>query len=796
MDSATLLNAKLLPVSIRSAALNKRAGRRPAAAARRPVALCRPEIPGLAPRWRRLRPRRTRPLARPHAPCCRRALPGFARLVFVNGRPLPALSDPTVPAADAAATPLVPERTRHERFGWLNDAFATDVARLTVSGDAAAGNAFSPPWPAPRARPCIRASRSRVGEQASLTLVERHLGSVGAEGIINVAVQIHAGAGSQVRHLRWQQLADDAQFLDTTAGRAGSRRPLPARACCSWARARPAARCAPRCMARARTSRCRASASPAASTCWIIRCWSITSPRTPPARRCCVPSRATAAQDRLAQPRGGGAAAPAAAVLEQSLKGLLDGARRRDRPATAAGDPHRRGARQPRRDHRRAGREHALLPAVARPRPGHGARHAGMGLPRRRHPPHRPMPCCGAAAERGAGSHAWQRGRAGDPAMSALRRPAHRPTTWPGCAVRISRSCRSRSTAGRWPTSTMAPRRSARSAVIDAVDALRDASACQRAPRRAHAEPAGHRCLRGGARARAPLPERGVHARDHLRARHHRGHQPGGAELGTQPARPGRRDHRLGAGAPRQPRALADGWPRPPARACASCPSTTTGRSASRPSRRCSTSAPGWWRSRMFPTRWAPWCRVQRVIDAAHHARRAGAGRWRPGRGPCAGRRARAGLRFLLLLRPQAVRTHRHRRALRARSAARRHAALAGRRRHDPHRVASNAAPGTTCPTSSRPARPTSAAPSALRPPWTTWKRSASSRLPRHEHALLSAATAALMRIPGVHIHGTADDKAARAVVHARRACIRTTSAPSSTTRAWPSAPAITAPCR
>jgi len=29
-----------------------------------------------------------------------------------------------------------------------------------------------------------------------------------------------------------------------------------------------------------------------------------------------------------------------------------------------------------------------------------------------------------------------------------------------------------------------------------------------------------------------------------------------------------------------------------------------------------------------------------------------------------------------------------------------------------------------------------------------------------HEHELLAAATAALMRIPGVHIHGTAEDKA------------------------------------
>jgi cysteine desulfurase/selenocysteine lyase len=33
--------------------------------------------------------------------------------------------------------------------------------------------------------------------------------------------------------------------------------------------------------------------------------------------------------------------------------------------------------------------------------------------------------------------------------------------------------------------------------------------------------------------------------------------------------------------------------------------------------------------------------------------------------------------------------------------------------------------------------------------------------LAAHEHQLLTAATAALMRIPGVHIHGTAPDKAA-----------------------------------
>jgi Fe-S cluster assembly protein SufD len=55
-----------------------------------------------------------------------------------------------------------------------------------------------------------------VAASADLVLVERHLGGVGSEGIVNLAVQVHAGAGSRVRHLRWQSLAADAQFLDTT----------------------------------------------------------------------------------------------------------------------------------------------------------------------------------------------------------------------------------------------------------------------------------------------------------------------------------------------------------------------------------------------------------------------------------------------------------------------------------------------------------------------------------------------------------------------------------------------------
>ena len=66
--------------------------------------------------------------------------------------------------------------------------------------------------------------------------------------------------------------------------------------------------------------------------------------------------------------------------------------------------------------------------------------------------------------------------------------------------------------------------------------------------------------------------------RDHLRARHHRGHQPGGQELGREEHRRGRRDHRHPPGAPRQHRALAAARPARRARSSASSRWTTRAR--------------------------------------------------------------------------------------------------------------------------------------------------------------------------------------------------------------------------
>ncbi len=212
MDSATLLNAKLLPVSIRSAALNKAlaAGLPPprddlwryadlrflASAALAPVAAQAAD--GLAAEVAPLLPPR---------------LGGHTRLVFGNGRLIQSLSDPC-PALDADTTPLVPDRTRHERFGWLNDAFAVDVARLNVTAAANLDVIFAA-TPGPTRQAVYPRLELAVAAGTELSLVERHVGTTGAQGLINAAMQVHAGAGSTVRHLRWQTLAQDAQLLDT-----------------------------------------------------------------------------------------------------------------------------------------------------------------------------------------------------------------------------------------------------------------------------------------------------------------------------------------------------------------------------------------------------------------------------------------------------------------------------------------------------------------------------------------------------------------------------------------------------
>jgi Fe-S cluster assembly protein SufD len=108
----------------------------------------------------------------------------------------------------------VPDRTRHERFGWLNDAFATDVARLAVAGAQQLEVVFAATAGTTRQAVYPRLEVVAAAD-ADLVLLERHVGTTGAQGIVNAAVQLYAGARSRVRHVRWQALAEDAQLLDT-----------------------------------------------------------------------------------------------------------------------------------------------------------------------------------------------------------------------------------------------------------------------------------------------------------------------------------------------------------------------------------------------------------------------------------------------------------------------------------------------------------------------------------------------------------------------------------------------------
>ena len=125
------------------------------------------------------------------APVLPARLPGFTRLVLHNGRLVASLSDPC-PALSSDATPLVPARTRHERFGWLNDAFATDVARLVVDGHAQIELviAATPGAIAQATHPRVEVS---LRDNAGLVLVERHVGSLGEDSLVNVAVQFMKG---------------------------------------------------------------------------------------------------------------------------------------------------------------------------------------------------------------------------------------------------------------------------------------------------------------------------------------------------------------------------------------------------------------------------------------------------------------------------------------------------------------------------------------------------------------------------------------------------------------------------
>ncbi len=151
---------------------------------------------------------------------------GFARQVFLDGQFAAALSAPAAAAnvfsslsSSAAATHALTaeERATDQRFALLNEAFATDGARIQVradqpghrlelvfvaSAEAASGTSY------PRLEVQLQAG-------ASLELLERHVSAQAAGSFVNSAVRIELERGATLKHYRLQELSGSSILFDT-----------------------------------------------------------------------------------------------------------------------------------------------------------------------------------------------------------------------------------------------------------------------------------------------------------------------------------------------------------------------------------------------------------------------------------------------------------------------------------------------------------------------------------------------------------------------------------------------------
>jgi Fe-S cluster assembly protein SufD len=134
-------------------------------------------------------------------------LPGFERLVFVDGRRR-ARGDERL-TADAAIT-----WPAEQRLGLLCDMFASDVATFRARGAMAIELIFVTTENATGAAVYPRV-QVRVERGSTLQLVERHIGTAGAGTLVAANVQVTLDEGAQLTHYRLQQCAEHTLFSDT-----------------------------------------------------------------------------------------------------------------------------------------------------------------------------------------------------------------------------------------------------------------------------------------------------------------------------------------------------------------------------------------------------------------------------------------------------------------------------------------------------------------------------------------------------------------------------------------------------
>jgi Fe-S cluster assembly protein SufD len=152
-------------------------------------------------------------------------LAGFARYVFVDGRFAPELSAPAAGAFASlaaapqplTASPPAPERGTDQRFALLNEAFATDGARIHLPADAPAQRLeliFVACADSARGTSYPRLEVS-LGAGTQLELIERHVSAAGAASSVDSAVTIELARSARLTHYRLQGLSAGTIAFDT-----------------------------------------------------------------------------------------------------------------------------------------------------------------------------------------------------------------------------------------------------------------------------------------------------------------------------------------------------------------------------------------------------------------------------------------------------------------------------------------------------------------------------------------------------------------------------------------------------
>ncbi|HTD30784.1 MAG TPA: SufD family Fe-S cluster assembly protein [Steroidobacteraceae bacterium] len=152
-------------------------------------------------------------------------LEGFSRYVFVDGRFAPEFSAAAVDSFASlaagpqalSASPLAGARGTDERFALLNEAFATDGARVHLAAgvpaqrlevifvacaDGARGTSY----------PRLEVS---LGAHTQLELIERHLSAAGAASTVDSVAVIELARGARLTHYRLQGLSGSTIAFDT-----------------------------------------------------------------------------------------------------------------------------------------------------------------------------------------------------------------------------------------------------------------------------------------------------------------------------------------------------------------------------------------------------------------------------------------------------------------------------------------------------------------------------------------------------------------------------------------------------